>query len=58
LVIDVDPDEAQLLISLIELLFKEWYVAADARKMRFERIKALAEAKETERKQLQAPSDS
>ena len=27
LIIDIEPDEAEQLIKLIELLFKEWYVA-------------------------------
>lgn len=37
-IVDVDPDEAQHLIRLLELLFDEWYVA---RHVRGERLKAI-----------------
>lgn len=40
LLIDVDPDEAGLLIWLIETLFQEWYIAQHDRE---ERMTALAE---------------
>ena len=38
LIIDIEPDEAEQLIKLIELLFKEWYVAKHDRE---ERIKGV-----------------
>jgi hypothetical protein len=38
LIIDVDPEEAGLLIYLIETLFKEWYIARYEKK---EKMKAL-----------------
>ena len=31
LIVEVDPDEAQKLIELAELLFEEWYVAQHTR---------------------------
>ena len=31
IIVDVDPDEAQLLIELIEILVKEWYIAKHQR---------------------------
>ena len=31
-IVDVDRNEAQVLIELAELLFEEWYVAAETRK--------------------------
>ncbi|MFH4090680.1 hypothetical protein WAJ00_22425, partial [Acinetobacter baumannii] len=34
-IIDVEPNEAQMLIGLIEMLLKEWYIA------RYERQKQL-----------------
>ena len=34
LIVDVDPDEAALLIELIETLFHEWYVVREERKTR------------------------
>ena len=51
LVIDVDPDEAQALIRLIEVLFEEWYVARQQRADHLASIVAIAEAK----KNLKAP---
>lgn len=44
-IVPVDPEEAQLLIDLIESLFEEWYVAREKRVNRFSGIKALAESK-------------
>lgn len=41
-IVDVDPKEAQLLISLIEQLIDEWYVARESRKKRMADIKQLA----------------
>lgn len=45
LIVDVEPEEAQLLISLIEQLVEEWYVAKEQRKKRSESLKNLAEEK-------------
>jgi hypothetical protein len=45
LIVDVDPDEARLLIELIETLFEEWYVARHDREQRMQKIKASADAK-------------
>ena len=47
LIIDVDPDEAQTLIGLIELLVKDWYVTRHQRKERLKEIVAIRDAKET-----------
>lgn len=41
LMVDVEPDEAQILIELLELLFDEWYVARAKREERLERAKGL-----------------
>lgn len=46
LVIEVDPNEAQLLIQLIEVLLDEWYVARKQRADHLASIVALAEAKQ------------
>jgi hypothetical protein len=48
-IVDVDPDEAQVLIELAELLFEEWSVS---REQRTQRIAKLAEIA-AEKKQLQ-----
>jgi hypothetical protein len=45
MIIDVEPEEAQLLISLIEQLVDEWYVARDERRKRAEKLKTLAISK-------------
>jgi hypothetical protein len=45
LVVDVDPDEAQTLIDLIELLFAEWYVARKKREDRLAAVKHVAGTK-------------
>ncbi|MDR2240175.1 MAG: DUF4145 domain-containing protein [Zoogloeaceae bacterium] len=45
LVIDVEPEEAELLIGLIEILLKDWYVARNARKQHLASIVSVAQAK-------------
>jgi hypothetical protein len=42
--VDVDPEEAQLLIGLIELLIKDWYITRYQRK---ERLRAIVQVRET-----------
>lgn len=42
IIVDVDPDEAQLLIGLIELLIKDWYIT---RQERTERLAAIVKVK-------------
>jgi len=54
LIVDVDPDEAQVLIALTELLFDEWYVARDTRKQRLTKLGVIAAEKE-QQKQLPPP---
>ena len=50
LIIDVDPSEAQILIDLIELLFKAWYVQRETRQQMFNDLKDVAQEKELEKK--------
>jgi len=50
LIIDVDLDEASLLIQLIETLFEDWYIRRHERGQRMSRIKALAAEKDAQRK--------
>jgi len=38
LIIDVDPDEAELLINLIENLIKDWYIEKENRRVRAQAI--------------------
>lgn len=51
LIVEIDPEEAQALIELIEMLFKEWYVESHNRKLRLERI-ALIRADKDEAKKM------
>lgn len=44
-IIDVDPEEAQLLIELIETLIKDWYIARFKRKEHLAKIIAAADSK-------------
>ena len=41
-IVDVDPDEAQTLIGLLELLFDEWYIARQERADRLAKIGVVA----------------
>jgi hypothetical protein len=45
LIVDVEPSEAKLLIGLIELLVREWYVARYERQRRLEELKRLGDQK-------------
>jgi hypothetical protein len=47
--VDVDPDEAELLTGLIEMLFAEWYVAKHSRAEKLQKIASLAAEKEAAR---------
>jgi hypothetical protein len=49
LVIDVDPDEAELLIGLIETLLSDWYIARHNKELRMAKIKAMSEEKKKAR---------
>jgi len=44
-IIDVDPQEAQSLIGLIELLIDERYVARQTRQDKVKKVKEIAEQK-------------
>lgn len=45
LIIDVDPNEAELLINLIETLFQDWYVNREERKKRLRAIVEIGKDK-------------
>jgi hypothetical protein len=45
IIVDVEPEEAQLLIGLIEILLKDWYIARHERDQHLQGIVALAQAK-------------
>lgn len=50
LIVDVEPEEAQLLIGLIEQLIDDWYVTRETRKDRTKALKELVQSKEEKRK--------
>ncbi len=49
LIIDVDPDETKKLIKVIELLFKNWYIANHEDNQLLDEVKAMSEEKEAVR---------
>ena len=55
LILDVEPDEAQALIDLIELLFEEWYVASHVREERLKKLGVVVENKSAKSAQAKLP---
>ena len=51
LIIEVEPEEARLLIWLIETLFAEWYVNRHEREQRMKELVQVAEGKVQQKKQ-------
>lgn len=49
ILIDIEPEEATLLIQLIETLFKDWYVARNERQQRLKNIQAITKKKEQQK---------
>ncbi|MGK9433523.1 DUF4145 domain-containing protein [Pantoea agglomerans] len=49
-IVEVSPDEATLLIEMIEMLLDEWYIARHDREQRADKMKKLADAKQAARK--------
>ncbi|MGN0412614.1 MAG: DUF4145 domain-containing protein [Lachnospiraceae bacterium] len=49
-IVDIDPNEAESLIKLIELLLKEWYINRKGRKKLFSDIISTNESKQAKRK--------
>lgn len=52
-IVDIDPNEANSLIQLIELLMKEWYINREERKKLFSNIIATNQTKQSERKKTE-----
>lgn len=50
IIVDVDPEEAGMLIQLIELLFEEWYIHRHERELKLNSIVALSLKKVEEKK--------
>jgi len=49
-IVDVDSGEAEALISLVEMLFDEWYVARQRRRERLASIESIALSKDEAKK--------
>lgn len=49
IIIDIDPNEADSLIKLIELLMKEWYINREERKKLFSNIVTTNQSKQLKR---------
>ncbi len=52
-IVDIDPNEANSLIQLIELLVKEWYINREERKKLFSSIITTNQTKQSERKKTE-----
>ena len=50
-ILDVEPDEAQALTDLIELLFEEWYVAKCVREGKLKKLGVVVENKKAKKAQ-------
>ena len=49
LIVDIDPGEAQKLVKLLELLFKDWYIARNDRKALYQDILSIDQDKQAQR---------
>lgn len=49
LIVDVDPDEVRKLLKVIELLFKNWYIADHEDNQLLDEVKAMSDEKEAVR---------
>jgi len=49
-IVEIEPEEAQQLIRLIEMLFDEWYVRREERKKQLQAIQAIAADKDAQKK--------
>ncbi len=51
LIIDVDAKEASLLIGLIEILFRDWYISRHERQQHLKNIVKIADLKKQSKKE-------
>jgi len=58
LIVDIEPQEAELLINLIETLLKDWYIAQHDRQAQLQAIVELGKQKKGERKTKLAEAES
>ena len=57
MLIDIKPEEATLLIQLIETLFKDWYVTRHERQQRLKDIQAIT-TKKIQKKSISKQNDN
>ena len=50
LIIEIDPNEADLLISLIEILIKDWYINRHERQKQLKKIAEIGKQKKSKKK--------
>ena len=53
LIVDIEPDEAQKLIKLIELLLQQWYIERHNQQELYADIIGIDQAKQQERKKTE-----
>ncbi|EPE2682047.1 DUF4145 domain-containing protein [Vibrio alginolyticus] len=51
-IVDVEPEEAALLINLLEILIKEWYINRHEREQRMQALIGVAQQKQEDRKKV------
>lgn len=51
LIIDIEPDEALVLIALLELLFDQWYVYRHTSKLNYQRLSEIRSSQEAKRQE-------
>jgi hypothetical protein len=56
IIVDVEPEEAQLLIGLIETLIKDWYINREERKANMAKLTQVAGKKAQQKQQAQKPA--
>jgi quinol monooxygenase YgiN len=49
LIVDVEPNEADLLVRLIEVLLDEWYIRRHEREDHMQKVIAAAKAKDVQK---------
>jgi Domain of unknown function (DUF4145) len=52
LIVDVDPGEAEVLIQLLETLFKDWYVNRHEREVQMQKVIAIAQLKAEKKNEI------
>lgn len=52
-IVDIDPNEAESLIKLIELLIKEWYISREERKKLLSSITTTNQSKQSDRRKAE-----